>query len=221
MVVSSGEFTMGETDGVISLSKKIGLFQKLLTKFGYTNIAVHQVIFKYKSRCPAGAEGLMTLKMVDRRLDDPDDMMIDGLSFDVKDWIVFSWSYPCWFHYKDFESKEKDLLEIEWGVSGSNMIDSVSLGHYKVKIAYKMRNDITRLVSNPNIAQKVHSQVHVSKFVKKQKTGRLSKSTGNLLNVSSPPDSGMKNTKNSSDYRKEELLTVSAERLFPIRGVKP
>nr|WNV48275.1 MAG: movement protein [Cnidium virus 2] len=217
MTVVTGEFVAGQVDGVISLSKKIGLFNRILTKFGYTNIAIREVMFSFKSRCASQALGTMKLRLMDRRLEDPDDQYIDGIAFDVKDWITFSWNYPCWFHYKDFEVGDKDLIEVEWDIERSNMVDSISVGHYKVKITYAMQNEITRLKSVPNVAAKVHTQVSSSKFLKKSKTGRVYKSADTLLNVSNTPNrEALKGTKSFLD-RKEELLTKSMGSLFPPR----
>lgn len=217
MTVVSGEFLMGEAEGVISLSKRIGLFNKILTKFGYTNIAIKNVMFSFKSRSPSQATGTMKLRLMDRRLDDKDDQFIDGISFDVKDWIKFSWAYPCWFHYKDFEVGEKDLIEIEWDVERSNIVDSISIGHYKVKITYSMQNEITILRSMPNVAARVHSQVSSSKFQKKGKTGRMYKSADSVLNISESPMNPNSLADRSYLERKKELLKKSEASLFPPR----
>nr|WNV48267.1 MAG: hypothetical protein [Cnidium virus 2]WNV48281.1 MAG: hypothetical protein [Cnidium virus 2] len=217
MTVVSGEFVTGQTDGVISLSKRIGLFNKILTKFGYTNIAIKNVSFIFKSRCAAQATGTMKMKLVDRRLEDPDDQYIDGISFDVKDWIKFSWNYPCWFHYKDFEVGDKELIEIEWDIDQSNMIDSISVGHFKVKIAYSMQNDITILKNMPNVASKMHSQLSSSKFLKRGKGGKQYKSTSDLLNISYSPNVVIDKNYEASDRRKKELLSKSSLSLFTPR----
>ncbi|DAC81995.1 4b protein [Trichosanthes associated rhabdovirus 1] len=217
MTVVSGEFVTGSSEGVISLSKKIGIFNKILTKFGYTNIAIKNVQFIFKSRCAAQAVGTMRLRLVDRRLEDPDAQYIDGISFDVKDWINFSWAYPCWFHYKDFEAGDKDLIEIEWDVERSNMVENVSIGHYKIKITYAMQNDITVIRCSPNTAAKTHTQVHPNKFQKKNKTGRLYKSTEQMLDVSHSPLQGKGDDEYGSANRKKELIYKSVPSLFPKR----
>nr|UQU68820.1 4b (movement protein) [Sambucus cytorhabdovirus]UQU68826.1 4b (movement protein) [Sambucus cytorhabdovirus] len=217
MTVVSGEFVAGQVDGVISISKKIGLFNKILTKFGYTNIAIREVIFSYKSRCASQAQGTMRLRLMDRRLEDPDDQYIDGISFDVKDWTTFSWSYPCWFHYKDFEVGDRDLIEVEWDIERSNMVDSISVGHYKVKIAYAMQNDITRLRSVPNVAARIHSQSASSKFQKKNKNGKFYSSADTMLDVSQSPPAAINAVDKSYIRRKQELLTRSTGSLFPPR----
>ncbi|DBA36980.1 TPA_asm: P3 [Chrysanthemum alphacytorhabdovirus 1] len=217
MTIISGEFATSDNEGVISLSKKIGVFNKILVKLGYTNIAIKQVLFKYKSRCSHKATGVMNLRLLDRRMEDPDEQYIDGLRFNITDWINFSWSYPCWFHYKDFETKEGDLLEIEWDVTGSNVVDHVSLGHYKVKIVYQMQNDITMLKPMKNVAMKTHSQEKPEAFVRKGKKQYVTRSAANLLNISETTPT-RDDPNNQAETRKSELLQRSMDSLFPQRG---
>ncbi|DBA36928.1 TPA_asm: P3 [Arctium alphacytorhabdovirus 1] len=217
MTVVNGEFATSENDGIISLSKKIGMFNRILVKFGYTNIAIKQVLFKYKSRCSHRATGVMNLRLLDRRMEDPDEQYIDGLKFNVTDWVNFSWSYPCWFHYKDFETKDRDLLEIEWDVVGSNVIDHVSLGNYKVKIVYQMQHDITVLKPSRNVAMKTHSQVKPEDFVKKGRTKYISKSSSDLLDVSAKTPLHP-SLEDQAELRKNELLSKSQTSIFSTRG---
>ncbi|DBA37000.1 TPA_asm: P3 [Euphorbia alphacytorhabdovirus 1] len=165
-----GELSPDCDQKIVKLSKKFSILQFLWVSAGYDNIAISRMKFSYKSRCPKVAEGTVELTIKDLRLEDADMQEVANVSFDVKDWVEITWSYPIWFHYTDFSNKDNSVLNMCLDIIETNMSEKFSLGSYKIKIYYRVQNQITRFRQMANKALLIDQTVQ-SEPIRKTRGG--------------------------------------------------
>ncbi|BAM36032.1 3 protein [Persimmon virus A] len=147
-----GELNADYTQQVVKLSKKLPILQSLWISAGFDNVSITKLAFSYKSRCPKAATGVVEITIRDLRLEDADKQEVAFVTFNVKDWVELSWSYPVWFHCTDFNGKHESVLDMCLDVVDTNMSEQFSLGSYKMKIYYRVQNQITKFRPSINRA---------------------------------------------------------------------
>nr|UNG40233.1 P3 protein [Tomato yellow mottle-associated virus]UNG40239.1 P3 protein [Tomato yellow mottle-associated virus]UNG40245.1 P3 protein [Tomato yellow mottle-associated virus] len=141
------ELTMSEEDGVVSLTKRLNLWQTLKSKW-MENVQLSNINFSFESRGGPLAEGRVTASVHDNRIsDDTSDNTLKSVTFSVTQDISFSWNYNVNFEVDSLRHERESPLILVTKISECNMRPGYSLGQIRVQIEMTTSDKMIRRIS--------------------------------------------------------------------------
>ncbi|QYF49882.1 MAG: putative movement protein [Hainan cytorhabdovirus] len=141
------ELKMAEEDGIVSLTKRLNLWQTLKTKW-MENVQLSNIHFSFESRGGPLAEGNVTASVHDNRIsEDLSDNTLKSVTFSVTQDISFSWNYNVNFEVDSLKSERESPLILITKISDCNMRPGYSLGQIRVQIEMTTSDKMIRRMS--------------------------------------------------------------------------
>ncbi|UTQ50593.1 MAG: movement protein [Cirsium cytorhabdovirus 1] len=145
------ELKMEEEDGVVSLTKKLNLWQMVKTNW-MKNVQMSRINFSFESRAGPLAEGTITASIIDNRISsDISDNMLKSISFLVTQDVAFHWDYNVNFELESLRSGLESPLLLMTSVTDCNVKPRHSLGQIRVRVEMTTSSKMIRRISRAPI----------------------------------------------------------------------
>nr|DAF42434.1 TPA_asm: P3 [Suaeda salsa virus 1] len=140
----TSELITGEETNVVSLTKKLNLFQQV-SFINAKNVRIKNLTVKYSPRTGTLGTGKVLALVRDNRIDgDISNQIINEFEFRAEDEMTANWSSCIWLLKSEFMSNRDPPLTFEMEVTECNMTSGRSLGLVVVIVEISASNSMDR-----------------------------------------------------------------------------
>ncbi|WNB40282.1 putative movement protein [Plumbago necrotic spot associated virus] len=176
--VLKSEVVTGGDMNVISLTKKLNLFQKI-SLINAKNVRIKNLRISYLPRTGTLGTGKITATVRDNRIDgDMGSQVINELTFSAEDAMVANWCSCIWLPKSEFTSNRDPPITFEMELTECNMMAGCSIGFIVIVVDITASDSMDRFIYKQPTAQILDNPALKGGALKGSRSFRITDKTG-------------------------------------------